>query len=325
MNGGSISLALLYGAEQSHAASELLNQAWSPPAIHYTPTYLEWQRTFPAPWPLPAVAAFDGHTLVGFAGTTARRVHHGNETCCTIIVSFVAVKPDRQKLGIASALYDTLLAALCDLRAPVITFAVPGSSGERVLQQAYVRAGFAIRPFGDYPSYMAMPAALAEPGDWEAAVAEPVDLLPQIAARCAEDRTMVWSAPDLAQIVHYARDPRRRAFVVLRKQGGACTGGAFVVQAELRTAQGLQIVPTVESVFLRRDESAALPVLFQEAARCGAPASRKPLISAPNLSAFDPASLQRSRIRKVGPGFRGYVCALTPPFQDAQATTAEIV
>lgn len=312
------------GAEHSAAASDLLNEAWNPPAIHYTPAYLEWQRTFPAPWPLPAATAWDGDLLVGFAGTTARRLQYGSEITWTIVVSFVAVKPDRQRLGIAAALYETLLGAVRNLGAPIVTFAVPRSPGERALRQAYARAGFQIRPFGTYASHMAMPGTAHQPSDWEACSADAGDLLPQIAAYCATDETLAWNSPDAAQIAHYGRDPRNRVFLALRKSAREWCGGAFLIQAELRSSQGLQIVPTLESVFLRRNDAAALPVLLRETLHgSGGMAGR--LVAVPNLSAFDQAALQSARIRQVGIGFQGYVCGLRLPFENSMATTLEIV
>jgi GNAT superfamily N-acetyltransferase len=319
-----ISTSLVFGAEHAGAASELLNEAWNPPAIHYTAAYMAWQRTFPAPWQLPAAIALDCETLVGFAGTTARRLQHGSQVEWAIIVSFVAVKPHRQRLGIAGALYDTLLDALRKLHAPVVTFAIPGSAGERTLRRAYARSGFQIRPFGTYASHMAMAPETAELANWESFVGDPGELLPRIAEYCAADETLAWNAPDHAEITHYVMDPHKRAFVALRRRGQDWCGGAFLVETELRSAQGVHVIPTIESVFLRREDAVALPLLFNKARTWGKPSSTG-MIAAPNLVAFDEATLQKARIRRVGAGFQGYACGLSSPLGNALATTVEIV
>jgi hypothetical protein len=171
---------------------------------------------------------------------------------------------------------------------------------------------------------MAMPGRTGEASDWEVSAALPDELLPQIVAYCSHNNTLAWNAPDTAQIAHYARDPRERIFLAIRRRGQEWCGGAFLVQAELQTPQGLRIVPTVDSVFLRRDDAPALAALFQEAARCSGEMAGGP-IAAPNLSAFDQAALQSARIRQMGVGFQGYVCGLRLPFENSSATTVEIV
>src|SRR5690349_12804883 len=73
-----LSFALVDGAGLSAEASRLLEEAWNPPAVHYTPNYLRWQLSFPSASGLPCAAAFDGSELAGFAGATARRLRHGS-------------------------------------------------------------------------------------------------------------------------------------------------------------------------------------------------------------------------------------------------------
>ena len=90
-------------------ASALLQLAWKPPALHYSPEYLAWQLSFPGPWPSPAAAAFDGSTLMGFAASTHRRIRAGHRSLDASLVSFVAVHPDHRNQGITGKLYATLL------------------------------------------------------------------------------------------------------------------------------------------------------------------------------------------------------------------------
>jgi hypothetical protein len=165
-----------------------------------------------------------------------------------------------------------------------------------------------------------MPGTAVHSPDWEVCPAVPATLLPQIAAHCSGDERLAWNAPDAGQIAHYEHDPRTRTFLALRKRGHEWCGGAFVVDAELRAAQGLQRVATVESIFLRPGDAGGLAVLFEEAGHCHSHSIG--LISAPNVSAFDEASLRKAHIRKVGTGFQGYASGISPM---ATATNLEII
>lgn len=324
MSAQPISIVLGTGTEYAAAASELLNEAWSPPCIFYSRAYLEWQCSFPCPWPLPAVAAFDRDTLVGFAATTGRRIRHRGELIWVVIVSFVAVRPAWQQRGVAAALYDRLLGAVRDLGVPVITFAIPDSPGERVLEQAYVRAGFAMRSFGEYPAYMAVFSGDADTPEWESCVCDAENPPADIAAQRASDETLAWHAPDSASIAHYRSDPRPRKLVLLRRHGEEWSQAAFAVLAESHTRQGIQVVPTAEPVLLEKNEPAALRALIKATASAF---DLKPgaIISIPNVIQFDNGALRLARVRKVGGGFRGFLCRAELPFDGAVGTTLEIV
>ncbi len=121
-----------------------------------------------------------------------------------LVVSFVAVKPGHQGMGIAGALYDALLGQVRSLDAPIVTFAVPESIGERVLQRAYVRAGLKIRSFGAYASYMAAISPIPKGIEWEAFTADPAPILTNFAAITDAEPLTVWNAPDRLQLVHYS-------------------------------------------------------------------------------------------------------------------------
>jgi GNAT superfamily N-acetyltransferase len=310
---------------QAASASALLNEAWLAPALHYTPEYLEWQAAFPAPWPLPAAAAFDGAVLAGFAAATARRVRHGPTAVHVAVVSFVAVKPDYRNRGVAAALYSTLLEALKLLEAPILTFAVPGSAGERTLLKAYPRAGFSIQPFGSYAGSMAIQAVAPPPSDWRASFTEDPNLLDQVIEHCAKEQSVLWSAPDDAQMAHHRTDPRARKVILLEHRERGPMGAGFLVDSATKAPQGIQAVPTLESILLRKEDAAALPVLLH-AATAAAGGARNTVISVPNLLALEnvPAS-GGAKIRRVGTGFHGYLCSREPRFEGARGTSLEIV
>ncbi|MGH3183078.1 MAG: GNAT family N-acetyltransferase, partial [Streptosporangiaceae bacterium] len=135
-----ITYELVDGTAFAPQASRVLEEAWSPPALCYTPEYLRWQLSFPGPLPLPAAAALAGNDPVGFAGATWRRLRCGSARWDVAVVSFVAVRPEWRKLGVAAGIYRRLLSALRETGAPIVTYAAGGSAGERLLLRAYAEA-----------------------------------------------------------------------------------------------------------------------------------------------------------------------------------------
>src|ERR1035437_6426771 len=133
-----VTFSVVGGIEFARDASAILEQAWEPPVLHYSPAYLSWQLSFPSAVEMPAVAAFDGGDPIGFDAA---------------IVSFVAVRPAWRGQGVAAGLYRTLLEVLADRAIPVVTYAIAESAGHRALLRSYREAGFQIRPMGPYTSY----------------------------------------------------------------------------------------------------------------------------------------------------------------------------
>ncbi|HEY9180989.1 MAG TPA: GNAT family N-acetyltransferase, partial [Candidatus Baltobacteraceae bacterium] len=134
-------------------AAHILEEAWPPPALHYTREYLRWQMTFPSDVDAIGVAAMDGREPVGFIGASPRRMRSGGESFTCFIVSFVAVRPKWRNRRVASALYAALLHEIRAARIATITFALPQSTGERLLLREYANGGFAIIPLGAYHTY----------------------------------------------------------------------------------------------------------------------------------------------------------------------------
>jgi GNAT superfamily N-acetyltransferase len=126
-----VSFSLVNGAGFASEASRILEDAWEPPTLRYSPGYLGWQLTFPSEVELPAVAATEGGEPVGLAAATDRRLRCGSSAFGVAVVSFVAVRPAWRNRGVASGLYRLLLKALADLSVPVITFGIPGSGGTK--------------------------------------------------------------------------------------------------------------------------------------------------------------------------------------------------
>jgi len=323
-----LSFELVDGAGLSADASRLLEEAWNPPAVHYTPNYLTWQLSFPSPSGLPCAAAFDGSKLVGFAGATARRLRHGAGDIYAAIVSFVAVHPDWRGQGAATGMYRILVQALAEREIPVITYAMPATAGERALLKAYPAAGFRIQPLGTYSNY-----AFARGGDgtdeqWRGYFSEDAAVLSSLAEELAdEDTTGLWSGPTQPQLEHYFTDPRPRKLILVEHASTGHRGGGFVLRSELRTPDGVVTVTTLDSVWLQSAAITALPCLLRLAAAAWPHSgTAPPVVMCPNLSGFDPSALRSIGLRKTGGQFCGYFCSTgRQSCPGAERTNLEIV
>jgi GNAT superfamily N-acetyltransferase len=320
-----IEFQLVPGPQFASQASAILTAAWPAPALHYTPEYLRWQMSFPGPGPAPAAAAFVDSNPAGFAASTHRRLRHGSEIIDVLLVSFVAVHPDFRSRGIAAGLYRTLLPAIAATRLPVVTYAQPGSAGQRAIERAYPEAGFQLRSLGSYPGFACAPRASLET-QWtcEEGISPPNG--PSVAAAvdaCAADQSLFWSAPTEAQWRHYREDPRPRTLLALHSGDGE-PAAAWAIQTAYVTAQGVNSVPTIDCAWLHRGRPDLLSGLASAVARISPAAS---VVNAPSLAGFDPKLLRQAGFRQVGLGFQGY-CATAPeaiPLPLAEAVSCEIV
>lgn len=297
----------------AQTASELLNRAWKIPAIDYSPEYMEWQLSFPAPWPLPAAMAFLDSRPVGFAAATCRRIRLGSFATHAAVVSFVCVDPETRGQGIASGLYDCLLSEIARLNCPIVTWGAPSSQGQRILVKAYERNHFAVQPLGSYAVYAGMAGRNDSLAGWT--VKEGGDL----SAVQIGDRNLLWGDPAPEQVQHYERDPRGRKLLVATHENSMAA--AYVFRAHLRTLKGTELVTTLESVFAPRTKPEAVAVLLEAASRLWP--SESPIVTATNLHGFTPESLRAFGIRQTGSGYAGYLCTRSVlPGQDLVTGTA---
>lgn len=315
----------------AEAASIVLRESWQPPAIHYTPGYMRWQLSFPAPAPSPAVIAWDGETPAAFCAVTPRRFRLGAQCWESGIASFVAVRPAWRGQGLAAALYREFCGAIRKMGAPIVTFGAEGSAGLKLLLQAYQSAGFQTLFLGTYPFYVCLARAdVPEEGDWTAAQIDSADAFREgievFGEAATEGLPVILSHPSETQFQHYFKDPRRRALVILRNRSTGARGTAWLVQTEFTTATGVDHVASLESVNVPGYDAAALPVLFRAAAAWAGTGGRT-LVNAPNLAGFAPDSLRKYGIRQTGKGFAGYCCGVDIPsfLQGVRSTTSEIV
>jgi len=202
-------------------AAGILREAWPPPALDYSPEYVRWQLGYPsASGQAPAVAAFDDTIPVGFAAVTPRGIGWGSHHWQSGIVSFVSVRPEWQKKGIAAALYSALLEKISAAGMLVVTFAAADSPGEKTLLRSYEQAGFRIHPLGRYPVYGAVirPGELSPEWSWESCRGGLSEVAP-VFENCLQNRRVLWGTPDDAEIRHGMSHPHGRRLLVLRREG----------------------------------------------------------------------------------------------------------
>jgi hypothetical protein len=323
-----ISIKLVPAGSFAAEASSILSEAWPPPSIRYSREYLEWQLTFPSIHEnLPAAAAFDGSTPIGFAAVTARRLRLGSRQFESGVVSFVAVRPMWRAQGIAGDIYKTLLQAIRERDMVVMTFAVADSGGERALLRAYKDAGFQTQTLGVFANYAYMVRPRKAESEWTAEISEDDSQLEDVLNTCGTEPDVVWSNPGSAQIAHYRKDPRGRKLAIARR-GSEIGGAAWITRSELQTAAGTETLTLLDSVWLPPAGVAALPVLFECAAASSLHAPMAPaVIGAPNLAQFSPEDLRKVGIRQTGARFHGYLCSPSnaDDLKDAKGTNIEIV
>lgn len=306
-------------------AGRILQEAWPPPALLYTPEYLRWQFGFPGAVSALAVAAFDGDQPVAFIGATPRRLRRGGYSSEAFLLSFLAVRPAWQGKGVAALLYDALLEAICRAGVPVVSFAQVGSAGERCLRKAYPAAGFSLSAIDVLPTYSCLERLSASPPAVEA-VEVVVTALQEVLEACA-DGTALHLAPDRMQLQRYGCDPRPRAAVLLRAADGRLLGGGMVVLAQVKNGRGVEELPIVENLFLREPRAEALAALCRFAGRRWPAEGRPRIVNLLNARDIVPAALSAAGLRKTSAGFTAYVAARDPehPFLAADGTSLEVV
>jgi hypothetical protein len=302
----SIEFRVIEGSHYASQASELLSLAWRPPALHYSPEYVHWLLSFPGPGDAPAAAAFDGSRFVGFAASVHRRLRHGSRTTNALVVTLVAVHPDARNRGVAGGLYASLLGAIRD--APLFTFALDNSAGERAIRSSYRKAGWELRCFGEYPNSATVLPQTSFDSEWrEVSSADAPATLRAAIDACAADPRQLWNHPDDAQLEHYFRDPRGRRLLMRRSEEGSLSA-AWALPIEFVSPDGIQSVLTIDSVWMPHRPAGPLRSLV--AAIASLWPSMHGVVNAPNLLSFDPADLRRVGFRQVGSRFRGYSASL---------------
>ena len=284
-------------------AGTILRTAWKPPCLHYSTPYLAWQFSFPgALEPKVAIAYREGRP-VGCASVTQRAFMLDGSRVDAYVLSFVAVDPIARGHGVAAAVYAALLDTIsADI--PVLAFAEPDSPGERLLLTAFTRAGFDRHVLEPCRAVGYLQRANAPPTEQVIYAAMTTDFEEYTSAAPLGDRKTAWNYPTRQQWDHYLSDPRPRLMFAIRNANGVIEGSAIMVMAEILSAQGIQIVPMLESVCLSSPSAEALRSVFRVAAeRSHAPTT----IVASNLSFIDGAVIRAAGARALPSAFNCYV------------------
>ena len=312
-----VRVALIDPAGAAEAAADIQAGAWRPPCLAYPPEYLRWEFAAPGPAPL-AVLAADTEEPVGFASAVPRRCRDRGAERDLYLVTFVAVRPAWQGRGLSARLYAALLDALRPTGVPVVTFALAGSGGQAALERAYARAGWTLRPIGEYRLHATVVTPTAPPAPPPADLAEFFRLPGRL-----DDPHALLDAPD----AHLRADPRPRATVVSHDATGRVVAAATVVRTPTVTPDGPGAVTVLDGIRFGPGGAAHLRELVTAAGRCWPEPDGKAVVTAANVTGIDPAALRAAGLRQTPTVFHGYVAAADPdePLLGASGTDLAVV
>ena len=304
------------------AGSRVLLECWKPPCLHYSPEYLRWHLRFPASIPPVAIAALDGPEPVGFIGATPRTVSYETGVFDIYLVSFVGVRPAWQGRGIAASLYRELLNQQ-ELRSnPIITFAEPGSAGEKLIKTQYPAAGLELNEIGRYAGAGFIARAGSNPPESIVAEMQDVKHFSSLWGRGGKKKFIDY-CPTTDQLGYYLHHSSPRKILSVVASNGRETGAAINTCAEVVSGQGIASAVVLESITLLNDDVDALSRLCAFAAsefQCG------PVVSIPNPPDFDSALMRSRGFRNTGRAYDGFVATANPkhPLLHAFGTNLEI-
>ena len=255
-------------------AARILREAWPLPVLHYTPSYLAWQWSFPGPAALGFVAREAGEP-VGLISLFPRRLRFAGTVSYAYMASFLAVRPAFRGRGVSNQLYAALLLACRAAGLPAVIYAEARSEAAlRPLHRTSERLGIEPKKLGQYQNQAFVPRArqTAAPAAVVATETTDLDLVLAAIALCEGDATL-WSLPGRAELAHYLRDPRPRKLLLV-KEGDRTVGAGMACLAEIATASGVDRVATIESVFFPEPTADRILTLARAALR-SSPAARR--------------------------------------------------
>lgn len=299
----SVRIEVVDAREYASVASTVLQAAWNPPCLHYSPQYLAWQFSFPRETKATGAIAFVADRPSGCIATTSRWLRYEKTQFLASILSFAAVDPVARGKGLGSRLYHAFLDAL-PRDVPVIAFTEPGTVGERLLISSTARADYRhcflreCRAVG----YLNRSTSLV-PGD---AIVRENATFDEFAAatEAAIDGTTVWTHFTPEQWQQYRRDPRGRAMLTIHDSSGTPLGTATIVFTEVITAQGLQNITMLESVALNKPTGDAVAAVFRFAAARTQPGST---VIASNLSYIEHQIIKAAGSRALPSSFNAHL------------------
>jgi GNAT superfamily N-acetyltransferase len=307
-------------------AAQILREAWPRPVLHYTPSYLAWQWSFPGPAAQGFVAREAGEP-VGVFSLFPRRLRFRGTVSDAFVASFLAVRPAFRGRGVSNQLYAALLLACRAAGLPAVIYAEARSEAAlRPLHGTSERLGVQVKKLGQYANHAFVPRARQGGAPTAAVAVETTDLGLVLAAiaPCVSDATL-WSLPGRAELAHYLRDPRPRKLLVV-KEGDRTVGAGMASLDEVATASGIDRVSTLDSVFFPEPTADRILALARAAAQVFAGNTTSPVVSAPSLATIPAEMLAAAGIRRSGAVFDGFVVSgESHPFLGAEVTNLEVV
>lgn len=304
-------------------ASAILQAAWKPPCLYYSPEYVRWQLSFPGALPSMAAIASVDHRPAGCVALITRQFVYASSSFAGYVLSFAAVDPTVTGRGIGTALYAALLDVIPS-GVPVFAFATPATAGERLLVNSFQRASF--RRFQLAPckaaGYVQVPATRG------AAVspAREASTHREFSAGhlLSPDQLTVWIDMTESQWGHYAKDPRGRRMLVIRDSEGDAAGTAMVTMGEVVSNDGVQRIPMLEAFTSATPTPEGLKSALAFAAGHSAPGST---VIASNLSYVDPQTVRAAGARTLPSTFNSYLFVKGDALavEKAQSLTLEVI
>ncbi len=305
------------------AISKVLLAAWPAPAVHYTVDLLRWQFTFPGPPARGALARHAGEPAA-FVGFAPRRLRRGREVSPSYATAFLGVLPSLRGGGVANRVYGPMIGMVAEAGIPCVGFVdVSTPAARRLLVKHTDAHGMKLTPLGLCRNWGFLERAGAAPALSHREAQGPEEVLRIIDACQSEDT--LWIAPDRAMLLHYARDPRGRKFVVV-EEGGEVTAAAMAVLSEVTAREGVERLATVDAAWIPEPSAPRVRALFQATRAAFAGLTSAPMVGAPNLSTIDDATLKAAGLRPTAAVYEPFVYqSKQSEFTSATVTNQEMV
>jgi GNAT superfamily N-acetyltransferase len=281
-------------------AAALLRRAWAAPSMRYSDEYVAWQLSSPG-GTTRGVAARDDGRLVGFVAAIPRRIADRADTPRAIpVVSLFAVDPACRGAGIGRR----LIAGLFDAVGPeLLLYTEPDSRAERLFASETAARGWSfirrseLRTYVSGRSQAVSPLVVAQ----ECRIDEFLEATRSFGPASASN-----SRPTHQQVSHYLDDPRGVVLAVARAPDDRPCAAALIIRSEIMTTSGAQFTPSLDAVWAKSDDQAALAA-FATLAIDRWPGAA--VVTAPNLSHISPAAIRAAGFRATRSSFSFTVIA----------------
>lgn len=286
------------------AISKVLLAAWPAPAVHYTVDFLKWQFTFPGPPARGALGRVKGEPAA-FVGFAPRRLRRGREASPSYATAFLGVVPTLRGGGVANRVYGPMIGMVAASGLPCVGFVdVTTPAARRLLVKHTEAHGMTLTSLRLCRNWGFLERAGTPPALPHREAASPEEVLRVIDA-CASEDTL-WTAPDREGLLHYAKDPRGRKFVVV-EEGGSVVGAAMVMLSEVTSKEGVDRLVTVDAIWLPEPTAPRLRALFQASRAAFAGQASAPMVGAPNLGTIDDATAKSAGLRPTAAVYEPFV------------------